>query len=203
MLAAVDWDDPDLDAVLQLAESCDYEVEHSYQVTRLALQLFDELYDLHGLGGEERFFLQRGALLHDIGWIEGQSGHHKAALRIILESPILPFGERERLVTGSIARYHRKALPKEKHTHFAALAPEDQHLVSVLAGVLRVADGLDRTHRSVVVDLACRTPPGLIEVTCATHTYAEEERLEALDKGRLLERVLDRQLIVDWRVVGQ
>ena len=72
-----------------------------------------------------------------------------------------------------------------------------------LAGVLRVADGLDRTHRSVVVDLACRTPPGLIEVTCATHTYAEEERLEALDKGRLLERVLDRQLIVDWRVVGQ
>ena len=56
-------DDSRLRAVLQLAQDCEYEVEHTHQVTRLALRLFDELEHLHGLGAEERFWLRCGDLL--------------------------------------------------------------------------------------------------------------------------------------------
>jgi exopolyphosphatase/guanosine-5'-triphosphate,3'-diphosphate pyrophosphatase len=192
-------EDERLDPALRLAESCDYEEEHAHQVTRLALLLFDELEPLHRLSYEERFLLQCGALLHDIGWIEGQQAHHKASLRIILDSSLLPFDERERLIVGSTARYHRRALPKETHTHFASLDSRDQDTVRVLAACLRVADGLDRTHWSVVDDLWCEILQGLIIVHCSVNDNAEAERAKALDKGQLLEQVFGRRLAITWQ----
>ena len=102
---------PALEAVLALAKKCNYEREHTHQVEKLALQIFDQLVELHHLGGQERFMLRCGALLHDIGWIEGQKGHHKTALRIIMENTALPFDFRDKSIIALLARYHRKALP--------------------------------------------------------------------------------------------
>jgi exopolyphosphatase/pppGpp-phosphohydrolase len=189
--------DDRLQAVLQLARSCEYEEGHTHQVTRLALQLFDELQLVHGLGPRERYWLECGALLHDIGLIEGVQGHHKASLRIILDTPLLPFDKRERLMIGSIARYHRAALPQERHSHFAALKPGSRRIVRILAAILRVADGLDYTHQSVVNELSCVLSPKQILVRCAVKGPAEEERQRALQKGDLLEEVLERKLVIE------
>ncbi|MEA4906585.1 MAG: HD domain-containing protein, partial [Anaerolineaceae bacterium] len=87
----VDPSDLTMQAVLQLARNCEYEVQHSHQVTFLALRLFDELKTLHQLGDRERRWLEYAGILHDIGWIEGWKGHHKATLRIILTTPTLLF----------------------------------------------------------------------------------------------------------------
>jgi putative phosphoesterase len=188
-----------LQAVLQLARSCEYEEQHSQQVTRLALRLFDELKLVHGLGPRERYWLQCGALLHDIGLIEGVQGHHKASLRIILDSPLLPFDKKERLIIGSIARYHRAALPQERHRHFALLKPGLRRIVRILAAILRVADGLDYTHQSLVNELSCVLSPKQIVVRCVVKGPAEEERQRALQKGDLLEEVFERRLVVECR----
>lgn len=199
------WDEAEkerrLEAVLRLAESCDYEEDHTHHVTQLSLRLFDELRPLHRLGAKERFWLRCGALLHDIGWIEGRKGHHKTSLRLILEGLDSPFNERERLVVGAIARYHRRALPKDKHDHFAALSPVDQYRVTILAALLRVADGLDRTHRTVVEDLTCEISPRQIVVSCAVRMNPLPEREQALEKGDLLRRAFDRELLIDWHLV--
>jgi exopolyphosphatase/guanosine-5'-triphosphate,3'-diphosphate pyrophosphatase len=183
-------------AVLELARQCQHEIEHAQHVTRLALQLFDRLQPLHGLGAPERLWLEWGALLHDIGWIEGQQQHHKTSLRLILESALLPFMPRERLLVAAVARYHRRALPSNKHKHFAALDSADKQRVRVLAGILRVADGLDRTHRRLVEDLACDVAPEQIVVRCTTNGDSVEEYRAARDKGRLFEAVFQCQLEV-------
>jgi len=188
-----------LEAVLHLAESCEYDTGHTHQVTGLALKLFDELQPLHHLGAEERFWLNTGALLHDIGWIEGQKGHHKTALRTILNTSLLPFDNEERLIIGSIARYHRGALPKKKHAHFTALRSWQRRTVKVLAAILRVADGLDRTHQSLVEDISCEITAEQILIQCSVSRPAEVERLFALKKGRLLEKVFGRELAIEWR----
>jgi len=201
LAGAVGIEDSRLQAVLQLAQSCEYEVQHTHQVTRLALQLFDELQPLHRLGAEEHFWLQCGALLHDIGWVEGQRRHHKTALRIILNTPHLPFDRRERLIIGSIARYHRRALPSEKHDHFTVLEPAERRIVSMLAAILRVADGLDRAHRSLVEHLSCEVSPQQIVVRCAVRGPAEAEQQATLKKGRLLELVFHRELVIAWYLI--
>ncbi len=170
--------------------------EHPAHVARLALRLYDELQPLHGLGPRERFWLQCAALLHDIGWAEGWKAHHKTSLRMILEDPSLPFPRRERLILGSIARYHRRALPSPEHAHFAALKPNDQRIVTVLAALLRVADGLDCTHQGVVADLAVEATAEALVVRCQARADAEEEREDALGKGDLLQQVFGKSLQV-------
>jgi exopolyphosphatase/guanosine-5'-triphosphate,3'-diphosphate pyrophosphatase len=181
-----------LDAVLALARDCDYERQHTHQVTKLALQIFDELAGLHRLGPQDRFWLHCGALLHDIGWLEGAQGHHKTALRLILADPRLPWALREREIVGLLARYHRKALPDERHKYFSGLSPADQYRVSALAGILRVADGLDRSHMSVVRRVACNVCDARIVFTCEATGPAEVEMDAAAKKADLLEQVFER-----------
>ena len=190
-----------MQAVLALARRCGYEQEHTHQVTRLALDLFDALQPLHKLGRDERFRLQCGALLHDIGWIEGRKRHHKTSQRIILESS-LPLGKVDRLIVALIARYHRKALPSPDHEPFASLGPRDRRRVCMLAGILRVADGLDRTHASIVRKLACEILPDRVVVRCDVAAAAECERGAAEKKGSLFEQVFGRKLTVETALVG-
>lgn len=180
----------------ELAAACQYDAAHIHQVTRLALLLFDQLTPLHQLGREERHWLELAGLLHDIGWVDGQKGHHKASLQIILTTPILPLDQRERLIVGSIARYHRKAIPKLAHDHFAALKPPEREIVRKLASILRVADGLDQTHTTVVQDLTVNIGKNKITITCATHKRAKEEAASAAEKGALFEQVFNRPLKV-------
>jgi len=99
-----------------------------------------------------------------------------------------------------VARYHRKALPDESHDHYAALQPSDRQTVCTLAGLLRVADGLDRTHRSLIANLACGIRSNKIVVHCDVRRPAQEEQQEALDKGELFEQILERKLVIEWNI---
>lgn len=183
-----------LDAVLALARRCQYEREHTHQVTRLALRIYDGLAEVHQMGSRERFWLRCGALLHDIGWMEGTQGHHKVAMRVILSEPPLPFEPVERQIVALVARYHRKAVPSPRHPHYRNLGEADQRCVRVLAGILRVADGLDRSHENVVRRIRCEVTDRQIVMVCETRGPAETERFGALRKADLLEEAFGRRL---------
>ncbi len=191
-----------LEEVRKTARSVSYNEGHSSQVTSLAMRLFDELKDLHGLGDEERFWLQCAGILHDIGWIEGQKGHHKTSLRIILAEPHLPFDERERNIVGSIARYHRKQLPNKGHSHFAALQRDERQKVKALSAILRVADGLDFTQQSLVKDITSEVSPDQVAINCAVSGEAETEKERAMKKGDLFEKVFNRDLTISLDLVS-
>jgi exopolyphosphatase/pppGpp-phosphohydrolase len=186
-----------IEAVLALAKECKYEREHTHQVERLALRIFDQLGRLHKLGQAERFLLQCAAILHDIGWLEGQKGHHKTALRIIMDSPVLRFNFPQRRIIGLTARYHRKSLPKEQHTYFRDLDAKDRYIVRKLSGILRVADGLDRMHQSKVKDISCRVGGKRIEMVCRSAVSLDAEFDAARDKGVLFEDVFAGKLVFE------
>jgi exopolyphosphatase/pppGpp-phosphohydrolase len=186
-------------AITALSETCGYEAEHTLHTTHLALRIYDDLQKLHEMPPYQRFRLICAGLLHDIGWSEGWRGHHKTGLRIIQETPMLPFDSKERLLIGSIVRYHRRALPDTKHDHYAALEPEERTLVDQLSAFLRIADGLDRTHRSIVKDISCRYSTKKIIIQCASRLPALEEEKSARNKGDLLEKVYQRKLVIRWR----
>jgi exopolyphosphatase/guanosine-5'-triphosphate,3'-diphosphate pyrophosphatase len=190
-----------LAAVIELARTCESEYEHVTHVSNLTLRLYDDLANLHKLLPEDRFLLQCASILHDIGWVDGWKNHHKAALQIILDTPMLPFNHRERLIIGSIARYHRKALPILSHDHFAALNQEDRHKVKVLAGFLRLADGLDKTHRAKIRDVHCKIKKHRIEVFCASAFPATEEQKGGVEKADLISLVFDREVRITIKPV--
>ncbi len=98
-----------------------------------------------------------------------------------------------------VARYHRKALPSMRHELYAALDRPDRRRVRVLAGLLRVADGLDVGHRRAIKSLACRATAGRIVVTCTAARDAEAERQRAIEKADLMERVFRRRVDIVLR----
>lgn len=186
-------------SAMRLAELCRAEEGHFRQVERLALKLFDLLKPLHGLGKRERSWLQCASILHDIGWIEGGTGHHKTALRLIQESPVLGcFSSRERRIIGSIARYHRGSLPREAHHPFGALPEADRYTVCVLASLLRLADGMDSSHGSVVREIRLRMEPGRILLGCRVSSPAFWERESTEKKKDLFERTFRKELKIEW-----
>jgi len=191
-----------ISAVLLLAQTCEYDAAHTHQVARLALRLFDELQPLHKLGAKERDWLHYASLLHDIGWVEGWKEHHKVTLRIILTTPLLPFSNKERLVIGSIARYHRKALPDIKHDHYAALSPDERQVVDLLASILRLADGLDTSHQERVRDLSCKISQKKIIIKCAIQSGTKQEIKSALEKSDLIKQVLHRDIEIKWEEIS-
>lgn len=181
-----------------LAQTCAYDATHTNQVARLALRLFDELAGIHHLNQKARYYLLCASILHDIGWIEGLKNHHKVALRIIMTTTILPFGNKERLIIGSIARYHRSALPDLHHDHYAALEPRLRLLVNHLAAILRLADGMDRSHRARVHDLNCEVTHKKIFIKCAVLEESPEEEQGVADKKDLMEKDFKREVVVNF-----
>jgi len=138
--------------------AADHPVEHGHleQVAFLADALFDAFQPLHGLGGWQREMLCCAALLHDLGLSVSVSKHHKHSLILILQTPLPALTTDERLIVANLARYHRKAWPKDKHAHFAELQPAARDLVLHLAPILRIADGLDRAHENAVDRVAAQ-----------------------------------------------
>ncbi len=185
-----------LGTVLALAERCHYDCAHTHQVTKLALELYDGLSDLHKMGSKERFWLQCGSLLHDIGWFEGRQGHHKAAMRLIMADRELTLPRRDRQIVALVARYHRKALPSSQHEYFADLSPADQHCVCVLASFLRIADGLDRSHCGAVEGLQCQVSDKKVVLKCEGYGTLAVELAAVTKKADLFQATFQRELVV-------
>lgn len=137
-------------ACIALGRRLGFEEEHSLQDARLAMQLFDLTAELHGLDDEHRDLLYCAGLLHDIGYVEGYWGHHKTAYQLIMKADLPQLTEREKRIVANVARYHRGARPKLSHEGFAALEADDREIVRMLAAILRLVDGLDRTHTDAV-----------------------------------------------------
>lgn len=180
--------------VLKLAEQLDEDRRHSTAVVRLALELFDSTAEVHGLGDGDRELLEAGALLCNIGLFVSHAAHHKHSYYLIRNSEHLTgFTDGEIELIAQIARYHRKATPREKHEEFAALSPDDQHRVRVLAGLARVAVGLDRSHVGRVSEIGCRIREGtlLIEASPRADEDISLELYAATQRKDLLEEALE------------
>jgi exopolyphosphatase/guanosine-5'-triphosphate,3'-diphosphate pyrophosphatase len=182
--------------VVKTARTYDPDPAHSEHVTTLALALFDGLHVLHGYGPVERRLLEIAGRLHDVGWSRVVSGkHHKLSRDLILELGIPGLDEGDRLSCALVARYHTKAMPDaSRHRRFASLDPDRRELVEWLAGILRVADGLDCTHAKAIGGLACDVKGKVVAIRLKTTGDCRTEVEGARKKQDLLEKKTGRRI---------
>lgn len=170
---------------------------HVTHVTQLALQLFDNLIPLHGLGERERLILEAAGYLHDIGhqFDYLKTGHHKESARMIREHPWKGFSRLEADLIAQVARYHRKSIPKMKHEEFAMLSPDDRLLVQRLAALLRIADALDRTHEQHITRVTADVLADRLIFHLEATGSVLREVATAYIKGDLAREVFQRELV--------
>ncbi|MEM1010650.1 MAG: Ppx/GppA phosphatase family protein [Planctomycetota bacterium] len=193
-----DVPDPRRRSVLDLCRRSEWHKQHSTQVTRLALRLFDELQGVHQLGPLDRELLEYASLMHDIGWHIGGKGHHKHSAYLIRHGRLKGFSDEEIETMALIARFHRKAMPSKKHEDYQALPSRARRTVDVCSALLRVADGLDRSHANVVRDLDCRTKGDRVIVKLDVNGEAELEVWGATRKSEWFETVFKKT--IEFRV---
>jgi exopolyphosphatase/guanosine-5'-triphosphate,3'-diphosphate pyrophosphatase len=186
--------DPRRRSVLGLARRCNWEQPHAEHVTALCLQLFDQLGHVHRLGPKERELIEFGSLLHDIGWHIAGKKHHHHSMYLILHGNLKGFDAEEVRVIANVARYHRKALPDNGHEPFAKLSSRGKRVVRVGAALLRIADGLDRSHNQVVSGVRCRAAAGEVRVTLETRGDPALEIWAAKRKRDGFEELFDRSV---------
>lgn len=143
-------------SILEFARSCHFDEPHSRHVAKVSLSIFDSLAKEFGLKKNDRRLLEAAALLHDVGYFISYNSHHKHSHHLIRHAELFGFSPREREMMALIARYHRKSLPKKKHSEYDRLEPKDQQIVSRLGGILRLSDGLDRRRSGLVEVVALK-----------------------------------------------
>jgi exopolyphosphatase/guanosine-5'-triphosphate,3'-diphosphate pyrophosphatase len=190
-----------LDGVRQFAAACAVESSHSEHVARLASQLFAQLHGPLQLDPADALILEAAALLHEVGNLINYEKHHQHSYHLILHGNLRGLSPRQRELVANVARYHRRSGPKKKHENFARLAAADRQTVCRLSAILRVADGLDRTHMQRVQQVRCACGPGRVRIRIRASSVPDVDLWGAQQKGKLFEKVFGVKLRFEWQPV--
>lgn len=181
--------DAALASVRAFADGHDPDSGHAAQVCALSLELFDALADIHGLGSRERLLLEAAALMHDTGYDRNPMNHQKGSRKLILGAKLDGFTRKELMIMACAARYHGKREPRPSDKVYRDLGEGDQSRVAKLAALLRIADGLDRSHTSSVQGLRIDRAGGVVHIYVRQDGPNPMDLAGALRKGGLFERV--------------
>lgn len=174
-----------------VGERYQHDAAHAEHVTRLALDLFDQLADLHGLEGTERRMLAVAALLHDVGQFVSYRRHHKHSYYLISHAELPGFTPAQIGLVALVARYHRRAEPKDEHEGYAELSKSGREVVDRLAAILRVADALDREHEQQVTGVRAELDGKKLDLHVAGSGDLLPERWAVKRKAEMMEKVFD------------
>ncbi len=182
--------------LIEIGNKFTFEERHARQVTKLSKKLFDGLCAELGLQKGDWPVLEAASLLHDIGNYISYSKHHKHSQYLIMNSDLMGYSHDEINMIGNIARYHRKSPPRSSHRLFKMMSENEQHKTAAMSAVLRAADGLDRSHKSLVKDVEVTVKPKKIEIKLVSEHNLSLEKKKFGMKKDLLEEISGKELII-------
>jgi exopolyphosphatase/guanosine-5'-triphosphate,3'-diphosphate pyrophosphatase len=182
--------------LLEIGNKFEFDEASAVHVRDLAKMVFDGLKDELELGERDWYMLEAAAVLSDVGKHISYSKHHKHSYYLIRHSELVGYSSEEIEIIANIARYHRKSPPKTSHLEFMSLSFEDQEKVMKLAGVLRIAIALDRSHKGFVtkVDVDVRVDGVLLKAT--SHGDIAMERRDLELKKDLIDKLLKKPVLL-------
>lgn len=186
------------DGVVRFAQRCSVDLQHSEHVAKLSVDIFRSLHKHYELNDRLVPLLEAAALLSNVGASVSYSRHHLHSYYMIRNSDLVGFSDEDIELIALAARYHRKGAPKKSHDEYAALSEDRQHDVDLMAGILRIATGLDRSHDQCVkaVSASIRDVKGtetvqlVVRSECDNHEVLELNLYTAQERTGLLEDFL-------------
>jgi exopolyphosphatase/guanosine-5'-triphosphate,3'-diphosphate pyrophosphatase len=169
---------------------------HAEHVRELSILLFDRLQPVHHLPAQSRVLLEAGALLHDIGHTVSHQGHHKHGEYLALNGDIPGLAGRDRAIVAALARYHnRKSEPAAHHAAYSMLSNLDKRTTRRLASILRIAEGLDHSHRQRVTNLHAAFQRGSATIQVKARGDAAEDLRDASRSAARFEKEFHVRLV--------
>jgi exopolyphosphatase/guanosine-5'-triphosphate,3'-diphosphate pyrophosphatase len=178
-----------VNSALGLGRKFHFDESHGTHVAKLAVSLFDQFGNEHGMDEHARLLLEVAGIIHDIGNFIRASGHHKHGQYIVENSEIFGLSRSDIRVLANVVRYHRGGNPNSAHTAYVSLRREQRMLVLKLAGLLRVADALDRGHVQRIRGFTLERRDEDMVLQCDYSGDISIEQYGLRQKGRMFEEV--------------
>lgn len=177
------------------ARRMEFDQQHAEHVRELSLMLFDQLQPIHHLPAQARVQLESAALLHDVGHMVSHRGHHKHGEYLALNGDMPGLEGRDRNIVAALVRYHnRKSEPASHHAAYSALNNTDKRIARRLAGIVRIAEGLDHSHRQRVQSLRTSFQRGAVSIQLLARGDAAEDIRDAERSADMFEKEFHVQL---------
>ncbi|NDJ87151.1 MAG: hypothetical protein GYB66_14830, partial [Chloroflexi bacterium] len=147
-----------------LAAAFDVDMAHARYISVLARQLFDATANVHRLSAHYRDLLHAAALLHRIAYHLDPGHYHVLGRDLILEYTLKDVTSDERQIIAVMTAAQRETALVHQEPSYTALPDADKSVAETLAGLFRMAVGLDASQTQSVEVLEWFQAPGEIVV---------------------------------------
>ena len=122
---------------------------------KIALTIFDSTTELHGLTKRDRLLLNIATMLHDCGKYISLVYLGDCCYNIIMSTEIIGLSHIERAIVANVVRFNHEDFEYYNggSGHYQGFSREDYLRMTKLTAIIRVANGLDRTHKQKFKDV--------------------------------------------------
>lgn len=137
---------------------------------KIALTIFDSMKRVHGLGKRERLLLRIATLLHDCGKYISMVNLGECSYSIIMATEIIGLSHVEREIVANVVKYnHMEFEYYDELGRVSTLDQESYLKVAKLTAILKIANGMDRSHKQKFRDVKTVLRENVLTITVDTN----------------------------------
>ncbi len=136
---------------------------------KIALTIFDSMKKVHGLGQRERLLLRLAALLHDCGKYVSMVNLGECSYSIIMATEIIGLSHTEREIVANVVKFNHEEFEYYEVLRTSIMDREAYLKIAKLTAILRVANGLDRSHKQKFKDVKTVLKDDVLTITVDTN----------------------------------
>lgn len=121
--------------------------KRSETLESISTTIFDSMKKIHGLGKRERLYLRLAAILHDCGKYISMVNIGETSYQIVMATEIIGLSHTEREIVANVVRFNHSRFVYYGQQITSSLDRESYMIVAKLTAILRLASGLDRSHK--------------------------------------------------------
>lgn len=157
---------------------------------KIALTIFDSMKRVHGLGKRERLLLQLATLLHDCGKYISMVNLGECSYSIVMATEIIGLSHVEREIVANVVKYNHTDFRYYEEVGKGGTLDIDSYLkIAKLTAILRVANGLDRSHKQKFKDVKTVLRDNILSITVETNEDITLEKGMFNDRADFFEEV--------------
>lgn len=166
----------------------------------ISATIFDSMKKVHGLGKRERLYLRLAAILHDCGKYISMMNIGETSYQIIMATEIIGLSHLEREIVANVVRFnHSRFVYYGQQQGANSLDRDSYMIVAKLTAILRLASGLDRSHKQKLKGLKAALKENQLVLSIDTQEDITLEKGFFADREEFFEEVFSVEPVLKQR----